>query len=72
MASPRIASTTGIAAATGIASATGASTAASPAVSDGNGAEISPARVHVWRVLSMLFALIGIVMALVVIASSAV
>ncbi|KSU58770.1 MULTISPECIES: hypothetical protein [unclassified Gordonia (in: high G+C Gram-positive bacteria)] len=61
MASPRIARTP--------AAATPA--AASPDVAP-NGTEISPARVHVWRVLSMLAALIGVVVALVAIASSAV
>ena len=65
MASPRIARTT--AAATPAA----ATAAASPDVAP-NGTEISPARVHVWRVLSMLAALIGVVVALVAIASSAV
>ncbi len=65
MASPRIARTP--------AAATPA--VATPAVSPDvapNGTEISPARVHVWRVLSMLAALIGVVVALVAIASSAV
>ncbi|MFC9978355.1 hypothetical protein [Gordonia sp. NPDC127522] len=61
MASPRIARTP----------AAAATAAASPDVAP-NGTEISPARVHVWRVLSMLAALIGVVVALVAIASSAV
>ncbi|ANY22149.1 MULTISPECIES: hypothetical protein [Gordonia] len=65
MASPRIARTP--AAATPAV----ATPVASPDVAP-NGTEISPARVHVWRVLSMLAALIGIVVALVAIASSAV
>ena len=65
MASPRIARTP--AAATPAAAAPVASPDVAP-----NGTEISPARVHVWRVLSMLAALIGIVVALVAIASSAV
>ncbi|EON33393.1 MULTISPECIES: hypothetical protein [Gordonia] len=65
MASPRIARTP--AAATPAV----ATPAASPDVAP-NGTEISPARVHVWRVLSMLAALIGVVVALVAIASSAV
>ncbi|UPW10134.1 hypothetical protein M1C59_04575 [Gordonia terrae] len=65
MASPRIARTP--------AAATPA--VATPVVSPDvapNGTEISPARVHVWRVLSMLAALIGVGVALVAIASSAV
>ncbi|MFE0747629.1 hypothetical protein [Gordonia sp. NPDC058843] len=65
MASPRIARTP--AAATPAV----ATPVASPDVAP-NGTEISPARVHVWRVLSMLAALIGVVVALVAIASSAV
>ncbi|MET4165477.1 MULTISPECIES: hypothetical protein [Gordonia] len=65
MASPRIARTP--AAATPAV----ATPVASPDVAP-HGTEISPARVHVWRVLSMLAALIGIVVALVAIASSAV
>lgn len=65
MASPRIARTPAAA------TPTVATPAASPDVAP-NGTEISPARVHVWRVLSMLAALIGVVVALVAIASSAV
>ncbi|WP_439031639.1 hypothetical protein [Gordonia terrae] len=61
MASPRIASTPAAS------TPAGSTTAAAPAATD-----ISPARVHVWRVLSMLAALIGVVVALVAIASSAV
>ncbi|WP_238422198.1 hypothetical protein [Gordonia sp. 'Campus'] len=66
MASPRIASTPAAQPLTPPTPA-GSTSAAAPAVAD-----ISPARVHVWRVLSMLAALIGVVVALVAIASSAV
>ncbi|MEO9326704.1 hypothetical protein [Gordonia aurantiaca] len=61
MASPRIAS-----------DPVGPTSVASTTAVSSNTTEMSPARVHVWRVLSMLAALIGVIVALVVIASSAV
>ncbi|AZZ79838.1 MULTISPECIES: hypothetical protein [Gordonia] len=65
MASPHIASNP-------VASATaGPSTGAAPIASP-NSSDVSPARLHIWRVLSMLAALIGVIVTLVVIASSAV
>ncbi|GAC82726.1 hypothetical protein [Gordonia paraffinivorans] len=69
MASPHIASNS-VASTTAVSSPVASGTGATPTTSDR--VEMSPARVHVWRVLSMLAALIGVVVALVVIASSAV
>ncbi|GAB99174.1 MULTISPECIES: hypothetical protein [Gordonia] len=65
MASPHIASNTVASAAAG--PSTGATPIASP-----NTTDASPARLHIWRVLTMLAALIGVIVTLVVIASSAV
>ncbi|MFW0793970.1 hypothetical protein AAFP30_09180 [Gordonia sp. CPCC 205515] len=44
---------------------------ASPQVASSQGTEYSPARVHVWRVLSMLAALIAVVVVLLLIVTSA-
>ncbi|MDL9938055.1 hypothetical protein QSJ18_14980 [Gordonia sp. ABSL1-1] len=44
---------------------------ASPQVAPSQRTDCSPARVHVWRVLSMLAALVGVVVALLLIVTSA-
>ncbi|ATD69533.1 MULTISPECIES: hypothetical protein [Gordonia] len=65
MASPHIASNS-------VASAAAVPSTGATPIASTNTTDVSPARLHVWRVLSMLAALIGVIVTLVVIASSAV
>ena len=62
MASPHIASNP-------VASATAVPRTGATPIASTNSADVSPARLHIWRVLSMLAALIGVIVTLVVIAS---